>query len=299
VADPSSDVSAKQYLLGALIGILGQPIGVGQGNNATCQSARGISMWAQHSPAKLVNMVTTVATANNLIMRFENSDLESTMLGKGLVDQLDHKLDAVSVIMVPHLDKIYNEMMRRASGRGEDPHKWANPEMYGHWVRNGFASAYSVLTNTIQDYKEFVRIFYISYHPEFNGGKVMVYPNPVGLFITTSKGDMLGFHAVSLLRVSENDNGEVRAYFLNPNNEGRQDWGQGIQPTVYGNGERHGESSLPMHEFTARVYAYHYSQIDVKANLENVPEADIEKVETLAKESWGKNYVWSPIKKLW
>ncbi|MDZ7847171.1 MAG: hypothetical protein U5L96_10590 [Owenweeksia sp.] len=120
MADPHTEVSAKQYLLSALLSISGQPIGIGQGNNATCQSARGISLWAQHAPAKLINIITTVATANNLIIRFEQQDLESMKLGKGLVDELDYQLDAVSVILVPHLDKIYNEMMRRSAGRGEE-----------------------------------------------------------------------------------------------------------------------------------------------------------------------------------
>ncbi len=155
---PRKTVTAKQYLIAATLRVLGQPLGVGQGNNSTCQSARGISMWSQHSPAKLVNMIITVAAQNNLILRFENDDLESMKLTKGLVDKLDYNLDAVSAVLVPHLDKIYNEMMRRASGRGEDPHKWVNPALYGHWIQIGFASAYSYLTNAIQDFKGFVRL---------------------------------------------------------------------------------------------------------------------------------------------
>lgn len=302
IVEPSGEVTAKQYLMAAVISILGQPIGIGQGNNATCQSARGISMWAQHSPAKLINMIATVATSNNLIMRFENTDLESIKLGKGLMDKLDYKLDAVSVILVPHLDKIYSAMMRKASGRGEDPHKWTNPALYGHWIPTGFASAYSYLTNAIQDFAGFVRLFYAAFDPRYNGGHQMVYPNPVGIFITSSKAVMLGFHAVSLLRVApneESEEGEMRAYFLNPNNEGRQDWGQGIKPSVYGYGEKHGESSLPVHEFLARVYAFHFNSLNVERHLQNVPEAEIERVEKLARESWGRTYQWSNIKKIW
>src|SRR5690606_37099327 len=217
-------VTAKQYLIAATIRVLGQPIGVGQGNNSTCQSARGISMWSQHSPARLVNMVLTVAAQDNLILRFENEDLESMKLAKGLVDQLDYNLDAVSAVLVPHLDKIYSEMMRRASFRGEDPHKWVNPALYGHWIQIGFASAYSYLTNSIQDFKGFVRLFYAAFHPEFNGQREMVYPNPLGIFVTSNSGAMIGFHAVSLLRIAKDEAGTMRAYFLNPNNEGRQNW---------------------------------------------------------------------------
>ncbi len=300
VSHSHESVDAIQYLMGGLLSILGQPIGIGQGNNATCQSARGISMWAQHSPAKLINMVTTVATANNFIMRFENQTLESNKIGKGLIDKLDHKLDAVSVVLVPHLDKIYNEMMRRAAGRGEDGHKWVNPALYGHWIPMGFASVYVSLLNSIQDFDGFVRLFYAAFHPKYNGGREMVYPNPIGIFITSSRGDMLGFHAISLLRVAKRkDSGEVRAYFLNPNNEGRQDWGQGIKPGVFGNGERHGESSLPIHQFMARVYAYHFNPLEAKPRMELIPNNEISEVRELAETSWGKSYTWSDIKKQW
>jgi hypothetical protein len=300
VIQPHDSVTAKQYLIGATFGMLGQPLGVGQGNNATCQSARGLSMWSQHSPAKLINMIITIATQNSLVMRFETQELESIKLGKGLIDKLDYNLDAVSAILVPHLDKVYNEMMRRATHRGEDPHKWVNPALYGSWIQMGFAGVYDYLTQSIHDFKGFVRIFYAGFHPDFNGNKKMVYPNPVGIFITSNRGDMVGFHAISLLRVKQNPNtGEVRCYFLNPNNEGRQDWGQEIKPTVYGNGERAGESSLPFHQFVARVYAFHYNKLEVQQHLENVPQPEIDKVYELAKVSWGTSYVWHETPRPW
>lgn len=300
VSAPQPEVTAMQYLLGALMGLLGQPLGIGQGNNATCQSARGISLWAQHAPAKLLTLLNTVVTSNNLIVRFENADLESIKLGKGLVDQLDYQLDALSVVLVPHLDKVYNEMMRRASGRGEDPHKWVNPALYGHWISAGFASAYSYLTQTIQDYDGFVRLFYAAFHPDFNGGREMVYPNPIGIFITSSTADMLGFHAVSLQRIAPDpQSGQLRAYFLNPNNEGRQDWGQNIKPSVFGRGEKHGESSLPLHEFVSRIYAFHFNRLHVDERLDQVSEAEIEKVRKLAEAAWGRAYTWSNLKKVW
>jgi hypothetical protein len=298
VGQPSDQVSARQYLMAALLGLLGQPLGIGQGSNATCQSARGLSMWAQHAPGKLINMVTTVATANNLIIRFENEDLESIKLGKGLVDQLDHRLDAVSVLLVPHLDKIYNEMMRRSAHRGEDPHKWTNPGLYGAWIQHDFASAYSYLTNSIQDFEGFIKLFYWSLHPEYNGGRKMVYPNPVGIFITSSQGEMLGFHAVSLLRLAQYE-GRWRAYFLNPNNEGRQDWGQGIEPSVYGQGERHGESSLPLEHFLARVYAFHFNRLALPIEKKCIPADEVKQIENWAKSSWGQKYQWRNIERIW
>ncbi len=296
---PGNQVTSIQYLIGALIRILGQPLGVRQGNNPTCQSARGISMWSQFAPARLINMLQTVAVHNDLTFRFEGREIKGSETGKGLVQTLDYNLDAVSVTMVPILDKIYNEMMIRASLKGEDPHKWVNPALYGQWIQIGFASAYDYLWNAIVDFEGFVRIFYAMCHPEYNGGYQLVYPNPVGIYITSPRGEWLGFHAISLLRVEKDPEDKYRAYFLNPNNEGRQDWGQNIKPSVFGFGERYGESSLPLHEFAARVYAFHYNSLEAPGNIENVPDVEIQKVKTLAKNSWGKSYTWLEIKKKW
>lgn len=297
--NPHQAVSARQYLIGALFRILGQPLGVGQGNNPTCQSARGISMWSQHAPAKLINMVQTAAVTNDLTFRFEGQEIKASETGKGLVQNLDHNLDAVSVTLVPMLDQIYNDMMIKGAGRMEDPHKWVNPALYGQWIQIGFASAYDYLSNAIVDFDGFVKVFYSMCHPDYNGGHHLIYPNPVGIFITSSKGDMLGFHAISLLRVDKDPTGKYRAYFLNPNNEGRQDWGQNIKPSVFGKGEKHGESSLPIHEFAARTYAFHFNHLESEARVDNVPAEEVAKVRKLATESWGKSYVWLDIKKKW
>lgn len=299
VEDLNPDISALQYLLGDLIQVLGSPLGVGQGSNPTCQSARGISMWSQHAPAKLINMVITAVTQNNLIFRFEGKDLESSLLSQGLMTKLDYKLDAVSLVLVPHLDKIYNEMMRLAAGRFEDPHKWVNPAMYGQWIQIGFASCYDYLSNSIHDFEGFQRIFHASFHLDYNEGLRIIYPNPLGIFVTSSRGEMLGFHAISLLRVVRRPDGSMRAYFLNPNNEGRQDWGQGITPTVKGNGEKHGESSLPFHQLAARVYAFHYNSLEVKHKLENIPADALGEVVELARDSWGKSYTWNETPRQW
>ncbi len=296
---PHEKVSPKQYLIGAVFRILGQPLGVGQGNNPTCQSARGISMWSQHAPAKLIHMIQTAAVYDDLTFRFEGKEIKYSTTPKGLVQVLDHNLDAVSVILVPMLDRIYNEMMRLASGRGEDPHKWVNPALYGQWIQVGFASAYDYMSDAIIDFDGFVRVFYAMCHPLYNGGHRLVYPNPVGIFITSAKAEMLGFHAVSLLRVDKDPQGVLRAYFLNPNNEGRQDWGQGIKPSVVGKGEVYGESSLPLYQFAARVYAFHYNSLEASEKMNNVPEEEVEKVKRLAGESWGKSYNWLEIRKKW
>ena len=296
---PHEKVSPKQYLIGAVFRILGQPLGVGQGNNPTCQSARGISMWSQHAPAKLIHMIQTAAVYDDLTFRFEGREIKYSTTPQGLVQVLDHNLDAVSVTLVPMLDRVYNEMMRLASGRGEDPHKWVNPALYGQWIQMGFASAYDYMSDAIIDFDGFVKVFYAMCHPDYNGGNRLVYPNPVGIFITSAKAEMLGFHAVSLLRVDVDPKGELRAYFLNPNNEGRQDWGQGIKPSVVGKGEVYGESSLPLHQFAARVYAFHYNTLEATDKMNNVPEEKVQRVRELAKESWGKSYNWLDIRKKW
>lgn len=110
---------------------------------------------------------------------------------------------------------------------------------------------------------------------------------------------MLGYHAVSLLRIDKTEEGEIRAYLLNPNNEGRQDWGQNIKPTVFGNGEQNGESSLTIHELAARVYAFHFNSLEVMNKKDNIPFNEVEKVKKIAKDSWGRSYTWLEIPKQW
>jgi hypothetical protein len=284
---------AHKILIGGTMNMLGNPLGVGQGLNPTCQSARALSLWSKFAPAKLVNQIITAAVENNLRFRFEGDMLESKLLIKGLASEFDYSLDPVSVVLVPHLDKIYNEMMKRASYRGEDPHKWVNPAFYGHWIPNGFMSAYNYMNQSIHQYEEYVKVFFAAFHPDYNQGKQVTYPIPIGLFITSSKAEFLGFHAVSLLRVDKDPDGQIRVYFLNPNNEGRQDWGQDIKPSVYSKGEIPGESSLPFTQFVARSYAFHYTKTGIEERKSRVPSNKVEEVVQLAKASWGKKYIWT------
>lgn len=291
LAAKSVDPDPSALLTADVLSVLGQPLGVGQGWNPTCQSARGISIWSQHAPGKLLGMVVTAASENNLTMRFEGTDLNSSEQLQGLAKELDFHLDMVSIVLVPHLDRLYNEMMRRCALRTEDGHKWVNPAMYGQWIPSGFASAYDQTTKTIRGYESFLRTFYATHHPDYNGGHDLAYPNPVGIFITSSSGKLLGFHAVSILRVSRHD-GQVRVYFRNPNNEGRQTWGPGLEPTVTGHGEQHGESSLPFPQFASRIYAFHYMTSGVH-EPEAVPERELRPVIENARSSWGESYTWS------
>jgi hypothetical protein len=287
----NNTLDPEHILAAECLGILGQPLGIGQGWNPTCQSARGISLWSSHAPGKLLRMIESAAKSNSLWMRFEGNVIKSDELSYGLAKEMDLNLDAVSVVLVPHLDKIYNEMMKRAANRSDDPHKWVNPAMYGHWIPTGFISAYDYLTNSIREYEKFVRTFYVTHHPDYNGGHDLAYPNPVGIFLTSSTGKLIGFHAVSILRVRK-IKGHTRVYILNPNNEGRQRWQDDIRPTVAGNGERPGESSLPFHQFASRLYAFHFNQADLN-DLDNVEDIEIQKVIDMSKSSWGESYQWT------
>ncbi len=289
----NKEVDPLALLVSGTFSVLGLPLGVGQGNNPTCQSARGISMWSQHAPAKLLNLIIDGASTDKVTFRYEGELVKST---HSLVSetQFDYELDPVSVVLVPLLDNIYGIMMQKAMAKhiGKDPHISVNPAFYGHWIQTGFISCYDVLLNAIKDYDHFTKIFYASFHPDYNGGHYLVYPVPLGIFITDAEGRMLGFHAISLLQVRKNGNDELRVYFYNPNNEGRQNWGQEIMPTVTGNNEVPGESSLPFAQFASRVYAFHYNTNGIKDRIEDVPEAEVKKVRVLASESWGRKYIW-------
>lgn len=294
IRPPESNMTAHQLLMGGTLQVLGQPLGIGQGHNPTCQSARGISMWSQHAPGKLLNYIIDAASSDNLNFRYEGDLMEARKLTLGTSTTFDYQLDPVSIVLVPLLDRIYNEMMRQAMVKHyqEDPHVSVNPAFYGHWIQTGFASAYDSLRHAIVNYSHFIRLFLASFHPAYNGGHHFIYPVPLGIFITSAKAEFIGFHAVSLQRIDQSPNGEWRAYFYNPNNEGRQNWGQGIKPTVWQHGEQHGESSLPVLSFLSRVYAFHYNTIGVEDRLTAIPEAAIHTTHELAISSWGQKYIW-------
>jgi len=286
-------VPATAMLLAGVISVLGQPLGVGQGNNPTCQAARGISLWAQHSPGYLLNLLVAAAQDGDLVFHFEGTPLHSSHVARGVAETIDLDLDPVSLVLVPHLDRIYDQMMRRVVLRGEDSHKWVNPALYGHYVPHGFATAFrDVAQTTVADFGDFVRRFYATHHPAYNDGRRLMYPNPLGLCVTDSHQRYLGPHAVSLQRVAEDPSGQLRAYFYNPNNEGRQDWGSGVRPSVHGHGEREGESSLPFHELASRIYAFHYRSYEVGDGYA-VPDDEVARVEKMARASWGQAFVWA------
>ncbi len=285
-------VTANVLLLAGVISVLGQPLGVGQGKNPTCQSARAISLWAQHAHGYLLELLVSAARDGVIEVDFEGEALRTDNLSGGVATQIDFDLDPVSIVLVPHLDVLYSAMMKRVSLRQEDGHKWVNPAFYGRWVSSGFATVFSALNQkVISDYDDFIRRFYATHHPAYNEGHAMMYPSPVGILVTNGHGEYLGPHAISLQRVSQDNDGKLRAYFYNPNNEGRQNWGRGVEPTINSHGELEGESSLPFHEFATRLYAFHYNPYE-EGDAYAVPAEEIQEIEEAAKATWGKAFTW-------
>jgi hypothetical protein len=279
-------------LVAGTLAVLGSPLGVGQGRNPTCQAARGISLWAQHAAGLLIELLIAAARDDNIELPFESQTLHSGKLHGSKPLDLDLDLDPVSLVLVPHLDRLYDQLMKLVALRGEDGHKWVNPALYGRWVPTGFASVFSnPAQTTVAEYEDFVRRFFATHHPAYNDGHPLMYPNPVGLCITNSHGEYLGPHAVSLQRIEPDPKSQLRAYFYNPNNEGRQNWGADVQPSVSGHGEVPGESSLPLHDFVARLYAFHYNPYE-EGDAYAVPEVELRRIEEAARNTWGRAFVW-------
>lgn len=284
-------LTPNAILVAGTVSVLGQPLGVGQGLNPTCQTARGISLWALHAQGRLLGLIARAARDGDIDIEFEGNTIHSKALTGGLVEELHKELDPVSLVLVPHLDRIYGELTERSKFRGEDVHKWVNPAFYGNWVNRGFSSVIDAYSGAVTDYPGFVRLFYATHHPEYNEQHELIYPNPVGIFLTNVHGKLLGLHAVSIQRVARDPRGEYRIYFYNPNNDSTQNWGQGIVPTVRGHGEEPGESSLPFPEFVARLYAFHYNPYE-QGDAYGVEDEVVERISALARESWGREYPW-------
>jgi hypothetical protein len=265
---------------------------VGQGHNPTCQAARGIALWSRYAPGYLLELVLSAARDGLVEMPFEGQALRSDELPP-MPALIHDDLDPVSVVLVPHLDRLYAEMLRRVALRPEDGHKWVNPAFYGRWVSTGFASVFADRAQTtVSDYEDFVRRFYASHHPAYNDGHPLMYHNPVGMCITNGHGDHLGPHALSIQRVNEDPKGTLRVYFFNPNNEGRQDWGRGVRPSIHNHGELEGESSLPFHQFASRMYAFHYNPYE-EGDGYAVPDETVAEVEREARATWGRAFRWT------
>ncbi|MHA6782177.1 hypothetical protein ACVGOW_14490 [Pseudonocardia saturnea] len=273
-------------LLSGVLSMLGLPLGVGQGDNPTCQSARALSMWAYNDPDYLLQVLVWAARDDEVIMHFEGQSISSTESTGGVATTLPTDLDPVSLLVVPHLDRIYAEMGRRCSDRPGDPHRWVNPEFHGWWSGRGFRINVDVGTGKLIDLDEFLRHFYASYHPDYNGGRPLIHPQPAGIAVTDSAARYVGWHAITVLRVNLDPQDVMRVYFFNPNNDSGQDWGDGVVVGTAGNGERFGEGSLPFEQFASRLYIYHYDPFE-RGDPDGVPAEDLHRVVGYIERSWG------------
>jgi hypothetical protein len=277
--------SPECFLLADVLNVLGRPLGVGQGNYPTCQSTRALSMWAFNTPADLLRIVAWAARDDEVVMRFEGHNISSRELGAGLAAEPPVDVDAVSLLTVPHLDRIYFEMGRRSAGRGEDPHKWVNSEFHGDYVGHGFRIAVDVFTGGLKDFEGFIRDFYAAYHPFYNGNIPVINPQPAGIAVTDSATRFLGWHAITIQRLALDPSRVMRVYFFNPNNDSGQDWGQGIITSTHGNGELYGEASLPVAQFASRLYVFHYDPLE-KGEPSTIPTDEVDRAMSLARDSW-------------
>lgn len=279
-------VSPSARLLEGVLCLLGQPLGVGQGKNPTCQSARALSMWAYNDPDYLLQMLVWAARDDEVIMHFEGQAISSRESQTGVARELPTDLDPVSLLLVPHLDRIYAEMGRRCIGREGDPHRWVNPEFHGWWSGRGFCINIDVATGKFKGLDDFIRSFYACYHPYYNGNQPLIHPQPAGIAITDSAARFIGWHAITVLRVTLDPEEVMRVYFYNPNNDSGQNWGDGVLVSTAGKGERFGEASLPFAQFTSRLYIFHYDPLEGGV-LANVPQDELDEVQGYMQRSWG------------
>lgn len=284
-----SDPSPEAWLLQGVLCMLGQPLGVGQGNNPTCQSARALSMWAYNDPDYMLQMVAWAARDDEIIMHFEGQAISSKEALVG-ARELPIDLDPVSLLVVPHLDRIYAEMGRYCLGREGDPHRWINPEFHGWWSGRGFRINVDVNTGHLFQLDDFLRHFYASYHPYYNNNQPLIHPQPAGIAVTDSAARFVGWHAITVLRVALDPSEVMRVYFYNPNNDSGQNWGDEVVVSTAGYGERFGEASLPFEMFASRVYIFHYDPLE-RGELANITEDELNRVKGFVYRSWGADRI--------
>lgn len=278
----------KAWLIQGVLNMLGQPLGVGQGNNPTCQSARALSMWAYNDPDYMLQMVTWAARDNEIIMHFEGTPVSSASSRGGVASEVSFDLDPVSLVVVPHLDRIYAEMGRMCIGREGDPHRWVNPEFHGWSAGRGFRINVDVATGKLSELDDFLRHFYACYHLEYNGNQPLVHPQPAGVAVTDSAARFIGWHAITILRIARDPDNVMRVYFYNPNNDSGQHWGGDVQVSTASKGERFGEASLPFEQFASRVYIFHFDPLERGEPVE-VGDEELARVVDRVHQSWGRD----------
>jgi hypothetical protein len=283
-----AEVDPRTHLLAGVINLLGLPLGIGQGNNPTCQSARALSMWSYGQPDFLLHLVAQAAAFDNVIMSFEGQDIDGAAARSAHPQMFLMDVDPVSVVLVPLLNGIYEEMGVMCADRPEDPHKWINRELHGWWVGREFNISVDVADGALIDLRGFLKNFWATYHPMYNGNQPVIHPQPAGVAVTDSLGRFVGWHAITILRVALDQSQEMRVYFYNPNNDSGQNWGNGVEVSTHGNGERFGEASLPFADFASRLYIFHSDPLQ-RVGLPRVPERELKAAMQMARESWGED----------
>lgn len=249
----SDSKTLRSLVVSGVISVLGQPLGIGQGFNPTCQSTRALSYWSQKEPVMLLKLYNHFLEQGNITIDFDGRSLSSKLLPHVPLDD-EVNIDTVSLLLIPHLDSIYLEILKSAKGRGQDPHKWINPAFHVKGIWNGFSDVYSD--------SDFKARFYQHFHPSENPNVNKGLPQPAGITIYNQSGQVLGAHAVLIQRVCPDPQGCLRIYFYNPNNDSLQVWGNSIRTSVSGNGELEGESSFPFDDFLSFLYAFHFPKQD-------------------------------------
>ena len=192
------------------------------------------------------------------------------------------------MLLVPHLDRIYAEMGRLCAGRDGDPHRWINPEFHGWWVlarlrrrgRCARPASWPITTDFIARFRQ-------SYHPRLTtAASPVIHPQPAGIAVTDSdrRRSSAGTRSPSCASPPDRT-GAMRVYFYNPNNDSGQDWGAGVTVSTDGNGERHGEASLPFEQFVSRLYLFHDEPVR-RENKAVVPAEAVARVRDMALASW-------------
>jgi hypothetical protein len=242
-------------------------------------------MWSHSDPDYLLYLVAQAAAFDDVVMSFEGQRISGAAARAAQPPLFLMDVDPVSVVLVPLLNGIYEEMGRLCLGRGEDPHRWINRELHGWWVGDEFNIAVSVADGALVDHRAFLHRFWAAYHPLYNGNQPVIHPQPAGIAVTDSAARFIGWHAITLLRVALDQTREMRVYFFNPNNDSGQNWGNGVQVSTHGHGERNGESSLPFVDFASRLYIFHSDPLQ-RVGVADVPDAELDAAMTMARESW-------------
>ncbi|WP_139378326.1 hypothetical protein [Mesobacillus jeotgali] len=248
----SNRLTLRDQILTGLISILGHPLGAAQGFNPTCQSTRLLSYLSQKYPYKLISMARRLLTSGEIEIQFEGKAISSSDLVRCELKDVGH-IDSLSAVMLPHLDAIYGEMLKRAAGRDSDPHKWVNGQFHMAGVLPGFAERNKY---NEQEFANLFQYFYVAGAESIN----KYLPQPAGILMYDRNGNLLGPHAILIQRIEPTQDGDLRVYFFNPNNDSHQHWYNGVMTSVKDYGERHGEASLRFDDFIKCLYAFHFPE---------------------------------------